>query len=430
LNVALRLLPALLVLAVAHPAHAETLEVEELVGDGSLQPATLRLLSDAVRAAALRHGGETHLEVLASSPDPAPAAACDLKHAAARSAQFVVCGEYARVEGTFFATLRLLDVSGKLLGTQKLEGSAKALLSKVDGAADRLLAARWTGHPAAPPSHAAATLSYAAPPAQATAPAPGRHATAPPAQATAPAPGRHATDPHGAAPPAPPGVQAASRNPGDLRTQCEHGSAWACVEVARSYGIVKNPAQANPWVRHACDLRSPEACAVLGEQYERGHALPVDFVMAAKLYDFSCSAGMGDACCSYGRLVVDGRGPPKDVRRAKAYFDRGCQLGSGIACADAGYWSSRPILVTGMFPSPRTAFEYYERACELKEPNGCQSLAGYYETGYGVAEDTFRAQHYYDKACQLGREDSCADRDRLARENSAREVHVYIHHRR
>jgi uncharacterized protein len=380
----LRLLPVLLVLGVARPAHADTLEVEDLVGDGSLSQATLRLLSDAVRAAALRRAGAPQLEVLPRAATPAAGpAACDLRRAVARSAQLLVCGEYARVEGSTFATLQLLDASGKLLATQRIEGSAKVLLSKVDAAADRLLAVHLTGSAA-------------------VAPGPAANAAAP----------------------------KAAHSPADLRAGCERGDAWSCVEVARSYGVEKNPLQSNPWVRRACDLRSAQACAVLGEHYERGRGLPVDYVMAAKLYDFACSAGSGDSCCSYGRMIVDGRGAPRDIARAESYFDRGCQAGSGIACTDAGIWASKPLLQTGIFPNLRKAFEYYQQACDLQDAIGCGNLGGFYEAGFGVAGDTFRAQFFFERSCRLGRAEACADRDRMAKANSSKDVNVYIHHRR
>jgi TPR repeat protein len=359
------------------------LDVEDLAGDGSLSPATLRLISDAVRGAALRRAGTSKLEVLArpARPGPGGAANCDLKRAATRSAQFLVCGEYAQVDGSTFATLRLLDLSGRLLATQTLQGSAKVLLSKADAAADGLLAARWPARAAPPPGPAAAG-------------------------------------------PAPPSGR------GDLRGACQRGDAWSCVEVARSYGVEKNPLQSTPWIRRACDLRNGPACAVLGENYERGRGLPVDYPMAAKLYDFSCSVGDGDACCSFGRMIVDGRGVPRDVARAKSYFDRGCQIGSGVSCTDAGLWASKPLLQTGQFPNMRAAFDYYEKACELSEPIGCNNLAAFYEEGWGgVVADSFKAQHYYDRACRLGRELSCADRNRVAKANEAKDVHVYIHRR-
>jgi len=369
------------VLAASHPARALTLDVEDLVGDGSLSPATLRLISDAVRGAALRHAGNTRLEVLPRPAAPAqgPKASCDFKRAAARTAQALVCGEYTRVEGSIFATFKLLDASGRLLATQTLDGPPKVFVSKVDAAADALFAAR-----------APASL--------------------------APGPAAAAPGPRG--------------GPVDFRNACQRGDAQACIEVARNYGVVKNPLQSTPWVRRACDLRNAQACAVLGENYERGRGVPVDYVMAGRLYDFSCSAGNGDACCSFGRLIVDGHGVARDLARAKLYFERGCQAGSGIACSDAGYWSSQPLLRTGLFPNLRAAFNYYEKACELSEANGCGSLGGYYEQGFGVAADTFRAQHYYERACSLGRGESCADRDRMARVNSAKDVHLYIHHRR
>jgi uncharacterized protein len=381
LSVALRLLPLLLVLSASRPARALTLDVEDLVGDGSLTPATLRLISDAVRGAALRHPGNTRLEVLPRPATPAlgPKTSCDFKRAAARSAQALFCGEYTRVEGSIFATFKLVDASGRLLGTQTLDGPPRVFVSKVNAAADSLF--------------------------------------------SLPAPASLAPRP--AAAPAPQGGQV------NFRDACQRGDAQACIEVARSYGVVRNPAQSTPWVRRACDLRNAQACGVLGENYERGRGVPVDYAMAGRLYDFSCSAGNGDSCCSFGRLIVDGKGAARDVGRAKIYFDRGCQAGSGIACSDAGYWASQPLLKTGFFPNFRSAFSYYEKACELSEANGCGSLGGFYEEGWGgVQADTFRAQHYYERACSLGRGESCADRDRMVKVNSEKDVHVYIHHRR
>jgi TPR repeat protein len=368
-------------LAASRPARAEKVDVEDLVGDGSLPPATLHLISDAVRAAILRRATSSRLELLAVAPGPGPRVSCDLGRAAARSVLFLFCGDYGRVGGSVVATLKLVavtGVSGQVIGTQMIEGSAKELLSKVDAAVGGLISR-------------------------------GKQA------------GSAASGPAGAAPQ---GGQV------DNRAACQRGDARACIEVARSYGIMKNPAQAHPWVKRACDLKNAQACAVMGEAYERGYGLPVDYGMASRLYDFSCTAGDGDACCSFGRMMVDGRGVGRDVPRAKYYFDRGCQLGSGIACTDAGYWASRPLLQTGMFPNYRAALADYEKACELSEANGCNNLGGFYEQGLGgAAVDYFRAQHYYERACSLGRSESCADRDRMAKVNSERDVHVYIHHR-
>jgi hypothetical protein len=69
LNIAALSLPVLLGLGVTASA-ADKLEVEDLVGDGSLPGPTLHLISDAVRAAALKRSGEPRLEVLARSRRP------------------------------------------------------------------------------------------------------------------------------------------------------------------------------------------------------------------------------------------------------------------------------------------------------------------------------------------------------------------------
>src|SRR5262249_6728326 len=149
-----------------------------------------------------------------------------------------------------------------------------------------------------------------------------------------------------------------------------------------------------------------------------------DFAMAAGLYDWACTAGYGDACSSRGQMSEDGRGFPKNVREAESYFERGCQLGSGVGCTNAGASALKyHVWEIWNFSRRAQAIGYSKKACERGEPIGCSTLASVYE-GSDEAADRAKAQAYYDRSCRLGRELSCAERDRLAKD-----VHVYIHRR-
>jgi carboxyl-terminal processing protease len=235
-----------------------------------------------------------------------------------------------------------------------------------------------------------------------------------------------------AAPPPPPAAAAAQaqgpdvarRASGDDEAFCQRGDARACKAMAVRYGVVRNPQQSNPYLRRACDLRDTEACATLAESYERGRGVPTDYAMAAKLYEWACSAGYGDACSSLGQMTQDGRGSPKNVNQAEAYFDRGCELGSGVACTNAGVSAlTQHTWEIWDFSHRGKATAYYQKACDLGEPTGCTNLAAYYEDSDAPA-DRAKAEAYYDRACRLGRELACTERDRLAKD-----VHIYIHRR-
>ena len=47
------------------------------------------------------------------------------------------------------------------------------------------------------------------------------------------------------------------------------------------------------------------------------------------------------------------------------------------------------------------AFTYYEKACNLKYYNGCNSLGDLYVKGLGVGRDYNKAKIYYEKGCAL-----------------------------
>ncbi|HEC1763856.1 TPA: sel1 repeat family protein [Campylobacter lari] len=55
------------------------------------------------------------------------------------------------------------------------------------------------------------------------------------------------------------------------------------------------------------------------------------------------------------------------------------------------------------------AAEFYKRACELNDGDGCWELAFLYETGKGVKMSSSMAEKLYNKACSLNSFHACFD---------------------
>ncbi|GAA9437071.1 hypothetical protein HpHA286_21820 [Helicobacter pylori] len=53
------------------------------------------------------------------------------------------------------------------------------------------------------------------------------------------------------------------------------------------------------------------------------------------------------------------------------------------------------------------ARKYFEKACELKEGNGCGALGALYYNGDGVEQDSKKAAALFEKACKLGNQKAC-----------------------
>ncbi|WRC00715.1 sel1 repeat family protein [Helicobacter pylori] len=53
------------------------------------------------------------------------------------------------------------------------------------------------------------------------------------------------------------------------------------------------------------------------------------------------------------------------------------------------------------------AKKYFEKACELKDGDGCGALAVLYINGQGVEKNLTKATQYISKACKLGDQEAC-----------------------
>ncbi|GAA8368051.1 hypothetical protein HpBT210_05550 [Helicobacter pylori] len=53
------------------------------------------------------------------------------------------------------------------------------------------------------------------------------------------------------------------------------------------------------------------------------------------------------------------------------------------------------------------AAQFYSKACDLKEGDGCGALGGLYYNGDGVKQDFKKAVALFEKACKLGNQLAC-----------------------
>ncbi len=53
------------------------------------------------------------------------------------------------------------------------------------------------------------------------------------------------------------------------------------------------------------------------------------------------------------------------------------------------------------------ARKYFEKACDLKDGDGCGALGALYYNGDGVKQDSKKAAALFEKACKLGDQKAC-----------------------
>ncbi|ECV9671111.1 sel1 repeat family protein [Campylobacter jejuni] len=77
------------------------------------------------------------------------------------------------------------------------------------------------------------------------------------------------------------------------------------------------------------------------------------------------------------------------------------------------------------------AAEFYKRACELNDGDGCWGLADLYETGKGVKMSSSMAEKLYNKACFLNSFNACFDlgalyeKGQIVSKNNFKAVELY-----
>lgn len=139
---------------------------------------------------------------------------------------------------------------------------------------------------------------------------------------------------------------------------------------------------------------SADELAALGDAYQRGNGVPVDYLKAAQYFEEAGKRGSSNAWLGLGLMYEDGTGVPVDFSKAVSCYR---------AAADVGNMIGQHNLAI-MYEDGRGVAKDQERAIELYQQAAAQGYGpsqvniGYlYEHGIGVPQDYKQAMQWYEK---------------------------------
>ena len=198
----------------------------------------------------------------------------------------------------------------------------------------------------------------------------------------------------------------------ELRQECDVGKAGACTFLGQTYqfgqGVPIDYRRALESYRKGCEAGGSGACGSLGGMYEAGQAVRADAQAALGFYQRGCEGGYAVACRNIGALLQRGApGVPMDLVKTVAALGKACELGDGWSCLTAGLMHER---AQGTRQDYARAGELYRKSCDVRYAIGCQYLGDSYAHGEGVVRDDARAKALYLEAAGLLEKD-CAGGD-------------------
>ena len=100
--------------------------------------------------------------------------------------------------------------------------------------------------------------------------------------------------------------------------------------VARAMALIRQHkfAEARELLLPAADKGETEPQALLGQVYNAGWGVPVDYGQAFKWWSRAAEAGSTDAQWGLGLLYDEGKGVPRDSKKAANWWKRGAEHGN------------------------------------------------------------------------------------------------------
>ncbi|KAG5887070.1 hypothetical protein JTB14_018242 [Gonioctena quinquepunctata] len=176
--------------------------------------------------------------------------------------------------------------------------------------------------------------------------------------------------------------------------------------------------------------KKPEVCHLLADFLE---SIKKDYEKAAKVYRNNCDEyKYGKSCLKYGTYSLLGRGSKQsDFRQAYDYFEKGCNLEEPDSCLNQGLLlitkNDRPEIKQDVIKG----MQLLEKACKSKNANACYYLSGMYIVGvkkdspniievpkatenskpeeFRVPKNMQKAHEFALEGCNLGNMYSCAN---------------------
>ena len=127
-----------------------------------------------------------------------------------------------------------------------------------------------------------------------------------------------------------------------------------------------------------------------------------------------CDEGNMVGCFNMGYMHMKGiRGATKDEDKALDYFTKACNGGDIDGCLNAGKYFEDGVDVNQDYT---IASEFYIKSCDGGEAYACMLLGNLYRDGNGTLErDSTKAAAYYKKVCDHGYSEGCKQYKALAK---------------
>ena len=189
---------------------------------------------------------------------------------------------------------------------------------------------------------------------------------------------------------------------------CDADYNSACNKLGEMYqdglGVSLDYSRARSLYSKTCDDDDMNGCNGLGFLYRHGLGVAVDIDRARTLYRKSCDGGDPSGCSNFGFLFLKGIGVSIDYSRARSLFSKACDGGDLAGCNNFGFLF---LMGHGVSVDYSHARSLFSKACNGGEMSGCDNLGWLYQEGLGVSEDYSRAKSFYTKACDGDNMNGC-----------------------
>ena len=194
----------------------------------------------------------------------------------------------------------------------------------------------------------------------------------------------------------------------DYSRACSEGDINGCYQLAIAYrdgdGVERDDVAAKQFFEIACESGNTRACSELNTKEKKHNNLNINTLETKDgrllKYKKACDNGDGSACYELGILYDHGKVIEKNNEKANQFYLRACELKDDDGCAAMA-------LFYEMNHNMKKAIYYYDKVCE-NSGKMCEYIALYYESGGdGLDKDLEKAKEYYERACDHGKKDSC-----------------------
>jgi len=179
--------------------------------------------------------------------------------------------------------------------------------------------------------------------------------------------------------------------------------------------------------------KKPEVCHLLGDYLE---SIKKDFDKASKVYRSNCDDyGYGKSCLKFGHYSFLGKGKAStnekgDPKQAYKYYERGCELKDPDSCLHSGLIMVSKAMSTTIERDVLKGFDALTKSCKMDNGTACFYLSGMYISGvtkkdktpnspqtdaplnpadYVVQKDMKKAFDFAARACELNNMYACAN---------------------